>query len=542
MNRDSKHDGDICVSASTGSGKTLAYVLPIIASLKDLTGPKLRAVIVVPTRELVKQVRELCEICAAGSRLQITTAVGSSSLKDEQDQLVLEESVYNPHQYELQQQSTIDWAGFSLQRLVRQSHDGDLLDSVGFISQYRSKADILITTPGRLVDHLNSTPGFNLDDVKWLVVDEADRLLNESYQEWIEVVSPALTSNSATAQRDRLLRSMRMSPPRRQVRKILLSATMTSDISKLNSLGLVKPLLVVLGSGPKAIAGQTVRKRMVESNSGEIQTTTGGTFHLPASLSESVVTISDPSQKPLYLLQLLSQELGPGDKSAHPRSSSNALTADLESTPSSPSSSSASSSTDSSLSESSSDDDSSSSYSSSSSEASTAPRELSRDEHLQTKPQHSPPRALIFTRSTAAATRLSRLLLLLKPSWSGLISTLTKSTATSADSRRALSAFRNSKISILIATDRASRGLDVPGLEHVISYDVPSSALTYVHRVGRTARAGNPGHAWTFLERREEHGSGAKSVGSCRLNVLQPRISCIGSLRCSSLPCLSRRT
>lgn len=508
MNQDSKHDGDICVSASTGSGKTLAYVLPLVASLKELTGPKLRAVIVVPTRELVKQVRELCEICAAGSRLQIATAVGSSSLKDEQDQLVLEESVYNPHRYELQQQSTVDWANFSLQRLVRQSHEGDLLDSVGFISEYRSKADILITTPGRLVDHLKSTPGFNLDNVKWLVVDEADRLLNESYQEWIEVVSPALASNVATAERDRLLRSMRMTPSRRQVRKILLSATMTSDISKLNSLGLYRPLLVVLGSDPKAIAGQPVSKGSAGSSSREVGATTGGTFHLPASLSESVVTISDPSQKPLYLLQLLSQELEPGDKLARPKSSSNALTADLESTPSSPSSSSASSSTDSSLSISSSsssddDDDSSSSDSSSSSEASAAPRGLSRDEHLQTKPQHSPPRALIFTRSTAAATRLSRLLRLLKPSWSGLISTLTKSTAASADSRRALSAFRNSKISILIATDRASRGLDVPGLEHVISYDVPSSALTYVHRVGRTARAGNPGHAWTFLERRE---------------------------------------
>jgi len=60
--------------------------------------------------------------------------------------------------------------------------------------------------------------------------------------------------------------------------------------------------------------------------------------------------------------------------------------------------------------------------------------------------------------------------------------------------------FRNVRA---VATDRASRGLDVPGLEHVISYDVPSSALTYVHRVGRTARAGKAGNAWTFLEHRE---------------------------------------
>jgi ATP-dependent RNA helicase DDX51/DBP6 len=55
----------------------------------------------------------------------------------------------------------------------------------------------------------------------------------------------------------------------------------------------------------------------------------------------------------------------------------------------------------------------------------------------------------------------------------------------------------------LIATDRASRGLDIPDLQHVISYDVPGSALTYVHRVGRTARAGREGTAWTCVEHRE---------------------------------------
>lgn len=488
------HDGDLCVSASTGSGKTLTYVLPIIANLKELAVTKLRAVIVVPTRELVKQVRELCEICASGSRLKIATAVGSSSLKEEQDLLVLEENVYSPNQYELQQQSNINWATFSLEKLVRQSHHQDLLDSVGFVTQYKSKVDILITTPGRLVDHLKSTPGFNLDDVKWLVVDEADRLLNESYQEWIEVVSPALASTFANEERDRLLRSMRMTPPRRHIRKILLSATMTSDISKLNTLGLFKPKLVILGSSSNASLGEAAGDGPVGLDSKEVQTTPGSSFHLPASLRESVVTIPEASHKPLYLLRLLSQELELEATSPNPKSSSIDSTADVVSSPSS---------TDSSLSTSSDDDDSASSVSSSSSEASADQRESSEIAHLQISPPESRPRALVFTRSTAAATRLSRLLSLLKPSWSGRISTLTRSTASSASSRRALSAFRSSKISILIATDRASRGLDVPGIEHVISYDVPSSALTYVHRVGRTARAGNPGHAWTFLEHRE---------------------------------------
>ncbi|KEF56903.1 uncharacterized protein A1O9_07093 [Exophiala aquamarina CBS 119918] len=489
-----EHDGDLCVSAGTGSGKTLSYVLPIIASLKELSGTKLRAVIVVPTRELVKQVRELCEICAASSRLKIATAVGSSSLKDEQDLLVLEEDVYDPDQYDLQQRSRVDWAPFSLDRLVRRSYDEDPLNSVGFVTQYRSKVDIVITTPGRLVDHLKSTPGFNLDDVKWLVIDEADRLLNESYQEWIEVVSPALASNCANAERDRLLRSMRMAPPRRKVKKILLSATMTTDISKLNPLGLFEPKLVLLRSSTNASLDEAAENTSNVPNPEELPTGTGGSFHLPGSLIESVVPILEPSQKPLYLVQLLEQELKLAAGPPNLKNCSGDSAADAASS---------TSSSDSSSSTPSDEDDSESSSSSDSSEASTDSLPSPGTEQIEVPSTKLASRALIFTRSTAAANRLARLLSLLKPSWSGRISTLTRSTASSGSSRRALSAFRNSKLSVLIATDRASRGLDVPGLEHVISYDVPSSALTYVHRVGRTARAGKSGHAWTFLEHRE---------------------------------------
>ena len=54
-----------------------------------------------------------------------------------------------------------------------------------------------------------------------------------------------------------------------------------------------------------------------------------------------------------------------------------------------------------------------------------------------------------------------------------------------------------------MATDRASRGLDLPSLTHVVNYDVPSSVTTYVHRVGRTARAGRDGSAWTLVAHRE---------------------------------------
>jgi superfamily II DNA/RNA helicase len=64
---------------------------------------------------------------------------------------------------------------------------------------------------------------------------------------------------------------------------------------------------------------------------------------------------------------------------------------------------------------------------------------------------------------------------------------------------RVTAAFRNQDFRILIATDVAARGLDIPHIEHVINYDLPQSPEDYIHRIGRTARAGAEGHAVNFL-------------------------------------------
>ncbi|HEY8482896.1 MAG TPA: DEAD/DEAH box helicase [Spirillospora sp.] len=65
---------------------------------------------------------------------------------------------------------------------------------------------------------------------------------------------------------------------------------------------------------------------------------------------------------------------------------------------------------------------------------------------------------------------------------------------------RALRAFRNGKISVLVATDVAARGLDVDDVTHVVNYECPDSADTYVHRIGRTGRAGKKGVAVTLVD------------------------------------------
>jgi ATP-dependent RNA helicase DDX51/DBP6 len=75
--------------------------------------------------------------------------------------------------------------------------------------------------------------------------------------------------------------------------------------------------------------------------------------------------------------------------------------------------------------------------------------------------------------------------------------------STAKASKKLLRAFSSGSVKILIASDAASRGMDIPDITHVINYDIPPSATSYVHRVGRTARAGKPGEAWTLVTKSE---------------------------------------
>ncbi|GME31643.1 atp-dependent rna helicase dbp6 [Neofusicoccum parvum] len=478
---------DVCVSAATGSGKTLAYLLPMIESMRHRVVTKLRGVIVVPTRELVSQVREAAELCAVGSGLKIGTAMGNHAFSVEKDMLVKKGKKYN---LEASRRLHVKAAERLLNGWgVDDDHSDEVLDLLpGHVPHYESKVDILICTPGRLVEHVHHTKGFRLDDVDWLVIDEADRLLDQSFQGWAETVMKSLEMEKTYEEmsaREKILSDMWYAPQK-------------------SALKLRRPTLVI-AEGTEGVDGHLAQ---------------GEVYDMPSTLEECTIPVGDGSQKPLFLLHLLqnqilwdfqepkglpSEPMDIGDDSEDSDTSSSGT--DSSSETSDDSSSVSSESEDSDSSESEAESSESESSESSGSESSTSEAINGGDAALITKEpgdgeSEQISNVLIFTHNNENANRLSRLLALLCPSYAGTIGTLTKSSTTAA-SRKTLRAFRANKLRILIASDRASRGLDLPNLAHIVNYDIPTSITSYVHRVGRTARAGAYGVAWTFLTKTE---------------------------------------
>ena len=376
---------DVCICAPTGSGKTLAYALPIVHALaKQTRMPQLRALIVVPTGDLASQVGQVFQPLCEAAGLKITVAKGptqtTTSNKDDeagkQNDMTYQASTKQTSRNKLANESVV-CAGSS--------------DSNGIV--FPAGTDILVTPPGRLVALIRQLSGVFLEWLQILVVDEADRILRQTYQGWLPLVLSKVGSRiHSVALGDRGIST-------RRLRKLLLSATLTRDPARLAALSLQAARLIA------------IKNSLVANNARYI---------LPSSLVEHVV-ITGEEAKPMVLCALL-RRLG-----AEP--------------------------------------------------------------------------VIIFTSSVGAARRLYRLL----HSINGLPSLPVEYSSYAPLSRRSssLQMFRSGEFTILVASDAATRGLDIENVGAVISYDAPDHPKTYVHRVGRTARAGRCGRAYTFCRPNE---------------------------------------
>jgi len=115
---------------------------------------------------------------------------------------------------------------------------------------------------------------------------------------------------------------------------------------------------------------------------------------------------------------------------------------------------------------------------------------------LQTEPMES---VLVFSRTKHGANKIVKLL-----DKAGIGAEAIHSNKSQGARQRALSNFKAGRTKVLVATDIAARGIDVDELSHVINYDLPNISETYVHRIGRTGRAGASGIAWSFCDMEEK--------------------------------------
>ncbi|KAM6193766.1 ATP-dependent RNA helicase DDX51 [Sarcoramphus papa] len=367
---------DICVSAPTGSGKTLSFVIPIVQVLLDRVVCQVRALVVLPTKELAQQVSKVFNIYTDGTGLKVVLITGQKSFAKEQEMLVQKK-----------------------------------------VTGYCSLADIIVATPGRLTDHISQTPGFSLTQLRFLIVDEADRMIDDMHQNCLNQIIKAAFQVGNDTGSNMLFQRTKPGPitaasscyPQIPLQKLLFSATLTQDPEKLQQLDLFQPrLFTSVYSEKKTLGDGTETEQDINKK-----------YTLPEGLSQCYVPC-DLNSKPLLLLHFM-------------------LTMKFT-------------------------------------------------------------RVLCFTNSREASHRL----FLLVRAFGGFTVAEFSSRLPPNERQRTMKEFEQGKIQLLISTDATARGIDIKGVNYVINYDAPQFIRTYVHRVGRTARAGKVGVAFSLVLRIQE--------------------------------------
>jgi ATP-dependent RNA helicase DDX31/DBP7 len=416
------NDGDAFIQAETGSGKTLAYLLPIIQRIMQLSTEEqtitrnsgLFAVILAPTRELSKQIASVLEsLIRCVHWIVPGIVVGGEKMKSEKARL-------------------------------------------------RKGVNILVATPGRLADHLANTEVLDVSCVRWLVLDEGDRLMELGFEDDIKKLVDKLDLSMQSVGKGRVtgLPSKRIN--------ILCSATMKMDVQRLGEISL-KEAVHIQAQRPDS-TGDISNKNEEE------------TFSAPAQLKQSYAVV--PNKLRLVTLAAMLKRTfarrGSAMKVIVFISCADSVDFHFQ--------------------------------------------VFTRDENADTENANSDddgptPKA---NEKRSRSSKYSKALTIPVPAGDPITSALSPAMSNDLNKvtayrlhgslpqnirTKTIKAFSSDpNPAFLICTDVASRGLDVPNVDLVIEYDPAFSKDEHIHRIGRTARAGRDGRASIFLQPGNEEG------------------------------------
>ena len=399
-------DNDAFIQAETGSGKTLAYLLPIVERILAMSDGDTKvhrdsglfAVILAPTRELCTQIATVLErLLRCAPWIVGTTIIGGKG-------------------------------------------DGAKGTERSQKARIRKGVNILIATPGRLAYHLEHTEALKVHTVRWLVLDEGDRLMELGFEDTIKGIVERIGRRTLVVDEKNGLE--RKALPNRRV-TVLCSATMKMNVQRLGEISLKDAVHIMVDPSEEA------------TNTKEDGTETyDRAFSAPTQLKQSYAIVP-PKQRLVTLNAILKRRFarrGTVMKAIVFMSCADSVDFHFALFGRAPS-----------------------------------------DAGMSTDISSQPTKSELTKHTIAPATAFSSennavILHRLHGSLEQKIRTAT------------LKAYgETTDPAVLICTDIASRGLDLPNVDYVVEYDPPFAADDHLHRVGRTARAGRDGGAFIFL-------------------------------------------
>lgn len=458
---------DVMIQSQTGSGKTLTYLLPIVQALLPLSRLSYidrsigtLAIILAPTRELAQQISKVLE------------QILSLSLATEGDDRTMTRWLV----------SGLLTGGST------KTHEK---------AKLRKGVPILVATPGRLLDHLQNTTSFRFAKTMFLVLDEADRLMDLGFEETITGILKALDGRrraEMAGEKEADVGMMRWGFWGRGRQNILCSATVDGKVEKLAGMALREPVVfrstpaigeASAANGRSKEMDEKVQQALADQTAIQLPDMSADKFTPPSQLSQKYIVV--PTKLRLVSLVALIRTLSARKTGSDEENGAKVIIF--------------MSSTDAvdyhwkllgevqmgRPDDAAEEDEEGQESADEDGKQENGSRDSSKVKKAKKAKKAALEEPVSLSSPLFPSTSIHRL--------HGSLPLRTRMASLASFAKPSPSP------SILICTSVASRGLDLPLVSSVIQYDLPTEggANEYVHRVGRTARAGKGGEAWAFV-------------------------------------------